>query len=300
MKKIIAGLITLLIVQNAISQSVIATVNKGPHLILATDWSKFSTKNIIVEKMDGTNRKTYYTTTDRPINPTAMFVQGIDNDFEQGSLVKVYVLKPKISGILSNQIQATVNHGSHLIKATDWSIYSNKNILVEETNGMNQNIYKHTVTRNYNPTAMAVNNIENDYPSETNVNVYIIEDINFSNNNVGIGTTTPFYKLDVCGTIRATEIKVELSGGCDFVFEKDYKLMPLDELNTYVNEKKHLPEIASEKEMIADGLNMKDFQLKLLQKIEELTLYTIQQNKEIKNLKKKVGLLESKSKKSNL
>jgi hypothetical protein len=100
--------------------------------------------------------------------------------------------------------------------------------------------------------------------------------------DIGIGTTKPSYKLDVCGTIRAKEIKVELSGGCDFVFKKDYKLMNLNELEEFVTTKQHLPEIASEKEMIEDGLNMKEFQMKLLQKIEELTLYTIAQNKELK------------------
>lgn len=121
---------------------------------------------------------------------------------------------------------------------------------------------------------------------------------------VGIGTISPAYKLDVCGTIRAKEIKVELSGGCDFVFEDDYKLMDLNKLEEFVTRNKHLPEIASEKEMIANGLEMKEFQMKLLQKIEELTLYTIEQNKklEIQNKKserqeKELKLMKQKIKK---
>lgn len=297
MKKLILVLLIISISNNLLSQSVVATVASGPHLVLTTDWSKFSSKSIIVEKVDGSKSKTYYFSTPRPINPTAMYVEGLDTDFEQGSAVKVYILKPKISGITSNQVQASVGAGAHLLRTIDWSVYSKKNILVEELNGMNQNIYKTTTSWNYNPSAMAVPSIENDYPQGTNVNVYIIEDVSFLNNNVGIGTSTPGYKLDVCGTIRAKEIKVDILGGCDFVFEKDYKLLGLDDLEYYVNTNKHLPEIASEKEMIENGLNMKDFQLKLLQKIEELTLYTIEQNKEIKNLKKKVISLESKSKK---
>ncbi|MBS7253243.1 hypothetical protein [Flavobacterium branchiicola] len=297
MRKFFIVLTLIFINHNLSSQRVVATVNSGSHLILTTDWSKFSTKNIVVEKTDRTKSKTYYVSTFRPTNPNAMFVEGIDQDFAQGTTVNVYVLKPKINGITSNQVQATIGDGDHLLKTIDWFAYSNKSILVEETNGMNQNIYQYSTNRNFNPNAMVVPNIANDYPQGTTVNAYIIEDLNFSNNNIGIGTTTPSYKLDVCGTIRAKEIKVDLLGGCDFVFEKDYKLIPLDDLETYVNTNKHLPEIASEKEMIENGLNMKDFQLKLLQKIEELTLYTIEQNKEIKNLKKKVTKLESRSKK---
>jgi hypothetical protein len=299
MKKKLSFIITLIIIltsSNLSAQRLIATVNSGAHLILTTDWSVYNNKNIVVEKVDGSKSKTYFLTTTRPINPTAMYVEGLDNDFEQGAQVKVYILKPKISGMLSNPIQATVNSGGHLIKTADWSFYNNKSILVEETNGLNQNIYKYVATRNINPTAMAVTGIDNNYAQGTDVNVYVIEDITFLNNNVGIGTNSPLYKLDVCGTIHTKEVKVDLLGGCDFVFEKDYKLIGLNELETYVNTNKHLPEIASEKEMIENGLNMKDFQLKLLQKVEELTLYAIEQNKEIKDLKKKIIKLESKKK----
>lgn len=114
--------------------------------------------------------------------------------------------------------------------------------------------------------------------------------------NIGIGTYSPAYKLDVCGTIRAQEIKVDLQGGCDFVFEKDYKLMNLNDLESFIRKNQHLPEVAPAKEMVENGLSMKEFQMKLLQKIEELTLYTIQQNKKIESLEKTVKKLSSKSK----
>ncbi len=106
------------------------------------------------------------------------------------------------------------------------------------------------------------------------------------NGNIGIGTPNPTFKLDVIGTIRAREIKVDLLGA-DFVFESDFKLMPLCELEKYINEQKHLPEVASAKEMKENGTDLGNLNSKLLQKVEELTLYAIEQNKSLKEQAKK-------------
>jgi len=115
-----------------------------------------------------------------------------------------------------------------------------------------------------------------------------------SNGNFGIGTATPYYKLDVQGTIRAREVKVNLNTGADFVFEKDYKLMNLNDLSKFVNENKHLPDIAPAAEMTSGDTDLGEMQVKLLQKIEELTLYVIQQNQKIESLENKVKDLENK------
>ena len=107
---------------------------------------------------------------------------------------------------------------------------------------------------------------------------------------VGIGTVNPQYKLDVIGSIRAREIKVDLSGA-DFVFEEGYKLMPVNELEKFVKQRKHLPEVLSARQMEEDGTNLGSLNSKLLQKIEELTLYMIKQDKKITALEKKINVL---------
>ena len=105
-----------------------------------------------------------------------------------------------------------------------------------------------------------------------------------SNGNIGIGTTAPGNKLEVNGKIRAKEIRVETSGWPDFVFNKDYKLMPLGELDRYIKEKGHLPDIPNVEEVSTNGIELGDISGKLLKKIEELTLYIIEKDKEISKL----------------
>lgn len=103
------------------------------------------------------------------------------------------------------------------------------------------------------------------------------------NGNVGIGTSNTTYKLNVNGNIRAKGIIVE-SDWADFVFEDDYRLRPLAEVEKYIKENKRLPEMPSAKEIQKKGFEVAETSTLLLQKIEELTLYIIEQNKRIKTL----------------
>jgi hypothetical protein len=106
-----------------------------------------------------------------------------------------------------------------------------------------------------------------------------------SNGNVGIGTITPDTKLTVNGNIHAKEVKIDLNiPAPDYVFATDYNLKTLKEVETYINKNNHLPEIQSAKEFEKNGVLLAEMNMKLLQKIEELTLYAIEQEKKTEKL----------------
>ena len=113
-----------------------------------------------------------------------------------------------------------------------------------------------------------------------------------NNGNVGIGTRSPIYELTVNGTIRAKEIIVD-TGWSDFVFEKEYKLPPLNEVEKFIIENKHLPGIPSEAEVKEKGVSVGNISSKLLQKIEELTLYVINLKKENNHLKTQLSTIQT-------
>lgn len=99
--------------------------------------------------------------------------------------------------------------------------------------------------------------------------------------NVGIGTTTPTEKLSVNGNIKAKKLIVTQTGWADYVFDKAYTLMHIDSLSTYINTHKHLPEMPTTKDVQDNGVDVGNNQTLLLKKIEELTLYIIEQHKQM-------------------
>lgn len=114
---------------------------------------------------------------------------------------------------------------------------------------------------------------------------------------IGIGTSSPDELLTVKGKIHTQEVLVDLDGAVapDYVFENyfngfsevmpDYRLIPLEELEIFLKENHHLPNVPSAQKIQEEGMRLKEMNLILLQKIEELTLYTLQQQKEINELK---------------
>ncbi|MNL21948.1 hypothetical protein D3C87_1432640 [compost metagenome] len=117
---------------------------------------------------------------------------------------------------------------------------------------------------------------------------HIVNNFLVMGNNVGIGTMSPDEKLTVKGKIHTQEVRVDMSGALvpDYVFAEDYKLKSLQEVEEYVKQNKHLPEIPSASEIEKNGLMLAEMNMNLLKKMEEMTLYMIE-------MKKKNEILEN-------
>jgi hypothetical protein len=141
----------------------------------------------------------------------------------------------------------------------------------------------------------------NSYSSQTILDAIVVKG---NTGNVGIGNNAPDAKLTVSGQVHAQEVKVTVSApGPDYVFEKNYKLTSLEEIKNYIDKNKHLPEVPSAKEMEKNGVQLGEMNMLLLKKIEELTLYVIEQERkfkakddEIKDLKSEMELIKRKLK----
>lgn len=117
---------------------------------------------------------------------------------------------------------------------------------------------------------------------------------------VGLPTITipsgSTYKMAVGGGIITEKIRVATNGSgfwADFVFDPTFKLRPLSEVAEYIKLNKHLPDVPSTAEVNQQGIDLAETQAILLQKIEELTLYIIEQNKRIEKLEKKIRKMKN-------
>ncbi|RKN09891.1 hypothetical protein D7036_03720 [Aquimarina sp. BL5] len=113
------------------------------------------------------------------------------------------------------------------------------------------------------------------------------------NGNVGIGTSTPDAKLAVNGNIHTKEVKVDLIGWADYVFKEGYNLPTLEQVEDHIATKGHLINIPSAAEVAENGIQLGAMNAKLLEKIEELTLYTIAQEKKLQKQEERLKKLET-------
>lgn len=153
--------------------------------------------------------------------------------------------------------------------------------------------FRFNAAQNSNTEFILFDKLQNDFfkLSDDNFGASILSMKN-PNSFIGIGTENfndgnDIYKLSVNGAIRAHRVKVYTTWA-DFVFEKDYKLPTLEEVEKHIQEKGHLIDIPSAKEVEEKGIELGEMNKKLLQKVEELTLYIIEMNKELQDVKKQL------------
>lgn len=193
--------------------------------------------------------------------------------------------------IVQGKQEGTVGNNASLILSTEYSTANN-------TSGSQTG--RKTIIRSIANNAWG-ENPRLGFLTSPNKDTYPIERMSISpNGNIGIGTTTPQEKLTVKGKILCEEVEVVVDANApDYVFEKYYegdsKLKPsysmpsLEEVEVYTKANKHLPEVPSAQDFKDNGMDLKKMNMVLLQKIEELTLYTIEQEKRIKALENKVS-----------
>ena len=150
--------------------------------------------------------------------------------------------------------------------------------------------------------------------SNSNANNYLV--LQPSWGNTGVGTYTPNakfhvngtqliggnadrvavgYNLSVAGKIIAEEVKIQLKASWpDYVFGDKYKLMPIEDLEKSIRQNKHLPNIPSAAEVEKDGISLGDMNKRLIEKVEELTLYIIELKNENKAMSERISKLEKK------
>jgi hypothetical protein len=141
--------------------------------------------------------------------------------------------------------------------------------------------------------------IKGEYGYGVKIGTYAVGDalvIKEISGNVGIGTTAPAagYKLSVDGKIIGEELRIQnATNWPDYVFQEDYRLMPLDELQNAIQLNGHLPNIPPADVVEREGIAVGEMQKKMMEKIEELTLYTIAQEQAIRALRKELSEMQS-------
>lgn len=169
----------------------------------------------------------------------------------------------KISGLASSTEKVlTVGTGGQ-VSSTDVSTFAD-------------NMGDHTATQNINLDGNKI------VGSSASTNGLFVG----TNGNVriGAGSGNPSKALEVNGIVRSKEVLVEITGWSDFVFEKDYKLMSLAEVEQFVKQHGHLPDVPSANEVEENGIGLGEMNALLLQKIEEMTLHLIEMEKRIQEL----------------
>lgn len=192
-----------------------------------------------------------------------------DHTWANGSNIMVRRIEPNIGGGFIQMAVAATDYGYSnnslrgdlILRAHSWGGLSKNLIITNESNG--------EIKFSTKPLNFASNLVQMTITNE---------------GNVGIGKENPTDKLEVNGIIHAKEVRVDVQGWPDYVFEKDYQLLTIEEVEKNIKEKGHLPNVPSATEIEANGLKLAEMNVKLMEKVEELTLYIIELNHRVKEL----------------
>ncbi len=208
------------------------------------------------------------TSTVNGISDNATIINTVTNTISSGALTTT------VNGVASNAVVLPTGGGP------DTSIYLNDgNIVNTAATGGLRTVFMGNSNLFFNTAGHAPG---------VGGRIYIGDRPNFP-------TNTGDYRLYVEGGVLTEKVKVAVRTTLnwrDFVFANDYKLMPLKDVESFIKANKHLPEISSAEELIKDGLDLGEMQAKQMQKIEELTLYLIEQNKTLEKQSKEIEELK--------
>lgn len=211
------------------------------------------------------------------------------------------IITPKINGVWDwgKQIKITNKGGIYakdIITSNTFRTMSSSGDILLRRHGAGDTTWRKALVPTYdnNKASLIIN-----YDGDFNDGVRFMGDKTTFKGKVGVGTYNPDSKLTVKGKIHCEEVKVDLQVPADYVFEKyytgsstlkaNYTMPTLEEVEAFTKKNNHLPAIPPAKEIQENGLHLKEMTNLLLQKIEELTLYTIEQEKRIKKLEKKLA-----------
>lgn len=232
-----------------------------------------------------------------------------ETPFWQASPQRLYVLSNQCMPDLKVGIRtANPTHGLHV---NSDARFSQAKVDINMGIGADQNSFTTLFIKNTNRNAgIQINQVDNNHSyqklisleyseptteilkavnTQTGVTSYLFE----SNGKITINNgTQKILQLETNGLLRARKVKVDTDAWADYVFKPTYSLMTLYEVEEFIQKYGHLPNMPSEKDVKENGVDLVEMNIKLLEKVEELTLHTIQLQKELKEMQLKLSNIE--------